>query len=339
VKLGGYGFAAGSLPHEVINNLSYHFGVGIDLYYTRIVRNNIVKNNTNGFRNLDSTPPNAKYNNTWNNNINYYGFVPDSTNLSVDPMFVNEDSLNYYLQMFSQLIDAGDPDILDKDGTRSDIGLYGGPFGESYKYIDLAPKPPRGLTASADSLIIRLSWKENTESDFNRYKLYSDTIPGFTADSTTLLVEVTDTVFVYSIPTNIKKIYFKLSAVDNQGNESKPSEEIGVFLVSVGNENPQIIQDYMLYQNYPNPFNPNTKIAYRLKESGYVKLYVYDIKGELVKLLVNQNQESGYHEAEFSPKEINSVDISSGMYIYQIDIKTASGIPVFRDTKKMLYLK
>ncbi len=46
-------------------------------------------------------------------------------------MFVNEDSMDFHLQMFSPLIDAGDPNILDLDGSRSDIGLFGGPYGEN----------------------------------------------------------------------------------------------------------------------------------------------------------------------------------------------------------------
>jgi hypothetical protein len=45
--------------------------------------------------------------------------------------------------MYSPLIDAGDPNILDIDGTRSDIGRYGGPYGQRYEYLDLAPKKPR----------------------------------------------------------------------------------------------------------------------------------------------------------------------------------------------------
>ncbi len=80
--------------------------------------------------------------------LNYFGFNPDSTNLSVNPMVVNEDqkgALIFTYKNILPLIDAGDPNILDKDGSRSDIGLYGGPFGESYKYIDLAPSPPLNL--------------------------------------------------------------------------------------------------------------------------------------------------------------------------------------------------
>jgi hypothetical protein len=49
--------------------------------------------------------------------------------------------------MYSPLIDAGDPTILDKDESISDIGLYGGPYGESYVYLDLPPRPPVNLTA------------------------------------------------------------------------------------------------------------------------------------------------------------------------------------------------
>src|SRR5690606_11100889 len=63
-----------------------------------------------------------------------------------DPMFVKDTLPNpqldfdYHLQAFSPGIDKGDPDILDTDGSRSDIGLYGGPYGESYTYQELAPR-------------------------------------------------------------------------------------------------------------------------------------------------------------------------------------------------------
>ena len=70
-----------------------------------------------------------------------------------------------------------------------------------------------------------------------------------------------------------------------------------------------LINNYRLYQNYPNPFNPTTRIGYRLKQRGYVKLYVYDIKGELVETLVNQNQQAGYHEVNFGAGK----DLASGI--------------------------
>ena len=135
-------------------------------------------------------------------------------------------SYDYHLQAYSPAIDSGDPNILDVDGTRSDIGVYGGPLGQSYKYQDLAPRPPVNLSGQYDSLNIEIKWNRNTESDLNSYKIYRDTIPDFPADSTTFILSLTDTTYSHLIPPGKNKFYYKITAVDNQGNESLPSEEI-----------------------------------------------------------------------------------------------------------------
>jgi hypothetical protein len=287
-----------------------------------------------------------QYNDVWNSNINYNNMIPDTTNLSVDLMIVNDDStqgdLDYHLQKYSPLIDTGDPNILDKDSTRSDIGLYGGPYGESYVYLDLPPRTPVNLTANIDSLI-KLNWNRNTEADFSYYNVYRDTAFNFTIDSTKLIASITDTFYYDTFPSNVETLYYKLTAMDNQGNESNPSEQVAVTLVSVKNEW-KPVNNYILYQNYPNPFNPSTRIGYKLKERGYVKLYVYDIKGELVSVLVNQTQEAGYYEVEFSAEvgsgqSAVSKSLATGVYIYQIFVKGENNIPVFSDIKKMIYIK
>jgi hypothetical protein len=339
-ELSYYGFTAGYIPFEVKNNVAINFRIGIAARHLRTIRNNVVINNENGFRLIGTEAPDVKYNNSWNNGTNYSGFTPDSTNLSVNPMFVNEDSLNFYLQLYSRLIDAGDPSILDKDSTRSDIGLYGGPYGASYKYHDIAPRSPKGITASIDSNYITISWQPNTESDFHHYRLFRDTLAGFIADSISLAAELRTTIYTHPIP-KVDRLYYKLTAVDNQKNESNLSEEIGVILVSAKDKNPFVVQDYILYQNYPNPYNPSTQIAFRLKELGYVKLSVYDIKGELVEVLVNGYKESGFHEVSFIPKSRPNTpsDIASGIYIYKIEVLNSKSIPVFNDIKKMIYLK
>lgn len=107
-------------------------------------------------------------------------------------------------------------------------------------------------------------------------------------------------------------------------------------------ENEELIPNsFMLKQNYPNPFNPSTTISYRLKQRGYVKLYVYDIKGELVSVLVNNNQEAGFYEVEFTTNNLlpTTNNLASGIYIYQIMIRSENNIPVFTDMKKMIFLK
>ena len=313
------------------------------------VKNNVVTNSGLGAYAWGNQNLDFKYNNVWNNAVNYSGFTPDSTNISVDPMVVNDDvtrgELDFHLQKYSPLIDAGDPNILDKDGSRSDIGLYGGLYGESYKYLDLAPRAPINLTALADTNYITLNWNKNTEADTAYYKVYRDTVSGFQIDSTKLISSTTDTFFIQVNPHNVTRFVYKVTCVDKQGNESKPSEELIVNITSVSmNGYPMTISDYILYQNYPNPFNPSTTISYRLINRGYVKLYVYDIKGELINVLVNKEQESGFYEVEFNvgsglPSVPDIPGLASGVYIYQIIVKSENNIPVFSDIKKMLYLK
>jgi hypothetical protein len=336
---------------QVFNNyIGSDVGSGVVAGPDNIIRNNIITNASIGVEKwYNQNPPEVKYNGFWNNDVNFSGFTnTDTTNIFQFPMIVNEDStlgeLDFHLQAFSPMIDRGDPDILDKDGTRSDIGLYGGPFGESYLYQDLPPRAPVNLSASVDTDYIMLKWNRNTEADFSHYNLYRDTTESFTADSATLVASVEDTFYIHIKPEGIDNLYFKLTAVDGQGNVSGPSEELHLALTGTKIEEPVNISDYRLYQNYPNPFNPTTRIGYRLKQRGYVKLYVYDIKGELIQTLVNQYQGKGYHEVEFRGEvrrqetEIRR-NIASGVYLYQIIVKNEHNIPVFSDINKMIYLK
>jgi hypothetical protein len=130
--------------------------------------------------------------------------------------------------------------------------------------------------------------------------------------------------------------YYRLKQIDFNGT----FEYSNIIEVKVNSPS-----QYNLSQNYPNPFNPSTKIAYKLKERGYVKLMVHDIKGELVSVLVNQTQDAGYYEVEFSGKrqdgrgETLGERLASGIYIYRIDIKNNNNIPIFTDMKKMILLK
>jgi hypothetical protein len=169
------------IPYLHVNN-NYLTGnflqYALYLFPNNVAKNNVITKSTRGVGKYGTPNPIFQYNNVWKNDINYSGFTPDTTNLSVDPMVMNDDpnqgDLDFHLQMYSPLINAGDPNILDKDATRSDIGLYGGPYGESYLYIDLPPRSPVNLTANVDSLI-KLNWNKNTEADFSYYNVYRDT--------------------------------------------------------------------------------------------------------------------------------------------------------------------
>ena len=89
-----------------------------------------------------------------------------------------------------------------------------------------------------------------------------------------------------------------------------------------------IPKDCKLLQNYPNPFNPSTAIQYELSSSGWVTLKIYDILGNEIRTLINEDKSAGSHSITF-----NATDISSGMYFYTLQ---SSGNSF---TKKMILIK
>jgi len=78
---------------------------------------------------------------------------------------------------------------------------------------------------------------------------------------------------------------------------------------------------FALAQNYPNPFNPSTKISYQLPEASNVNITVYDILGNEVAQLVNDNQQAGYYTAQF-----NASRFASGVYIARLRANTSGKI-------------
>ena len=85
---------------------------------------------------------------------------------------------------------------------------------------------------------------------------------------------------------------------------------------------------FELSQNYPNPFNPTTSIKFNLPEAGNVKLAVYNLLGQEVKILVNGFKAAGLYNINLDAK-----DLTSGVYLYKLE---ANGINTVR---KMTLLK
>ncbi|MCF6270382.1 MAG: endonuclease/exonuclease/phosphatase family protein [Melioribacteraceae bacterium] len=114
--------------------------------------------------------------------------------------------------------------------------------------------------------------------------------------------------------------------------------------VSVNNHFLKLNYEFELNQNYPNPFNPSTTIKYsipvetRRGVSPHVTLKVYDILGREVAILVNQNQNGGNYEVQFSTNGVAS-RLPSGVYFYKLTATTPNSSATFTATKKLLLLK
>ena len=89
-----------------------------------------------------------------------------------------------------------------------------------------------------------------------------------------------------------------------------------------------IPKNFYLSQNYPNPFNPSTKIDYKVSVQGLVSIKIYDVLGNEISTLVNEEKSVGKFEIEFNGK-----DLPSGIYFYQLNAGN------FITTKKMILLK
>lgn len=97
--------------------------------------------------------------------------------------------------------------------------------------------------------------------------------------------------------------------------------------VSIDDE--KLIADkFELLQNYPNPFNPSTNIGYRISDRGFVSLKVYNILGDEIATLVNEEKEQGVYNITF-----DASGLSSGMYLYKLQAGS------FVEMKKMIIIK
>jgi|GEM_PF-5210199 len=92
-------------------------------------------------------------------------------------------------------------------------------------------------------------------------------------------------------------------------------------------------QTFELHQNYPNPFNPETRISYTLPEDGEVKLTIYNMLGQQVKVLVDRHQSAGINTVIWDGRNENEEKASSGIYFYKLQAEELV------QTKKMSLIK
>lgn len=94
------------------------------------------------------------------------------------------------------------------------------------------------------------------------------------------------------------------------------------------NRNEELPREITLYQNYPNPFNPTTSIKYQVARQGNVTLKIYDVLGNEVTTLVNEQKSPGIYKVK-----LNAGNLTSGVYFYTLKAGE------FKQTKKLLLLK
>lgn len=111
-------------------------------------------------------------------------------------------------------------------------------------------------------------------------------------------------------------------------------------LTFVGEQEEKEQLDFCLHQNYPNPFNSATTIPYTVDSKqktvhgeSRVELTIYNILGQKVKILVDEDKPPGYYEVVWDGRNDSGEEVSSGIYFFRLKIGTYS------ETRRMLFLK
>jgi C1A family cysteine protease len=105
------------------------------------------------------------------------------------------------------------------------------------------------------------------------------------------------------------------------------------YVVNEGT-NESIPTKWKIFQNYPNPFNMTTRIEYSMPKAGDVKIVIYNIKGEVVRNLLEKYHNPGHHFIEWDGYDNKGLPVGTGIYFYHLEVKGK-----FSSTKKMILMK
>jgi hypothetical protein len=194
-----------------------------------------------------------------------------------------------------------------------------------------APLPVElsSFTSNVNGRNIQLNWLTKTEKNSDKFVIEREAIgANWEAIGSVKAAVLSNSPKNYSY-TDTKlqsgKYQYRLKMVDNDGSFSYSSVEAAQVAIP---------KDFAVSQNYPNPFNPSTKIDYQVPVDAKVILEVYNIVGQKISELVNQEQSSGYYTVDFGASKL-----SSGIYIYRLATSDKATGNNFSSIKKMTLLK
>ena len=219
----------------------------------------------------------------------------------------------------------------------------------SYELLNPIPVELVSFTAVYEDGIVNLKWETATEINNKGFEIQknekskkSDWIRiGFVPGNGTTTQPHT---YIFSYEQNVSGSYlYRLKQIDFDGTF--------MFSQVVEVEVP-VPEEIKLEQNYPNPFNPSTKIKFtipsviatpleRRKQSQFISLKVYDVLGNEIATLVDEEKPAGSYEVEFNIHSDEGQNIPSGVYFYQLIIRGSeiNSEQTIIQTKKMILMK
>ena len=194
----------------------------------------------------------------------------------------------------------------------------------------LLPVELSSFASTSQGRTVVLNWSTKTEKNSDRFEVERSLVTNGTwttvgSVKAAVLSNSTKNYSYSDAKLQSGKYQYRLKMVDNDGSFSYSSVEAAEVAVP---------KDFTVSQNYPNPFNPSTKIDYQVPVDAKVIMEVYNIAGQKVMELVNQEQSAGYYTVDFGASKL-----SSGVYIYRLVASDKATGNNFSSIKKMMLLK
>jgi len=149
-------------------------------------------------------------------------------------------------------------------------------------------------------------------------------------------------IYQYKLPAGIYDVYaervfyddvieYQVEVIDGEFTQLDIAmcETVGVEEHEIINPSSSIIH----LTNYPNPFNPSTTISFSIQNDNNVELSIFNIKGQKITTLINEQMQKGKHTIIWSGLDSNNKPVSSGIYLYKVKAGNQESV------KRMLLLK
>ena len=360
---GGIGISIKESISKIENNTLVICDIGIAVKPNSMsdVMNNIIIGSSYSVAIYSKGQTNSNYNNLWNHSKNYDGISGGIGDLSANPLFADSTRSDFHLKPGSPCIDAGNPDPIynDLDGSRNDMGAFGGPYADTTGFLGrqiaivfAAPQKMTGDTLcifiTATNVLgisniemkikyndshLRLlgirhggitqafSLSESQEAPgITQLRLSSPLVIRHNSGSICELIAQVQSTTDTATVIRLNDLIFK-DQVDNVYAAATVEGHIKITAVKAENWEKNLVPDkFALLQNYPNPFNPTTTIRFDLPKPARISLKIYNLLGQEIYTFDEGIKSAGHHQIIWDGKDDHGIAMPSGLYFCRLSV-------------------
>ncbi|PKN73244.1 MAG: hypothetical protein CVU50_04120 [Candidatus Cloacimonetes bacterium HGW-Cloacimonetes-3] len=180
------------------------------------------------------------------------------------------------------------------------------------------------------------NWQQINPVDGYPYRVYNNPVSPLAAETLVYSGSInwTEETFELGSVSGLAQFRWVFGSDGYSGGEGWYIDDVRIVGNSSAGDDPVVaINKLQLFENYPNPFNPSTNLRFSLPASTDVRLEIFNIKGQLVRTLLDTNLKPGSHNITWDGTDATNRTVASGVYYYRLST------PIGNQSKKMLLMK